>query len=93
MNRRIVVVGLGALVASGALGFAACSTGNAKATEPPPAAAVEISSAAVVEQPIARFVRATGTLMAEDQADVAAETAGRVVATPIERGSRIAEGG
>jgi RND family efflux transporter MFP subunit len=31
--------------------------------------------------------------MAEDQADVAAETAGRVVATPIERGSRIAEGG
>ena len=35
---------------------------------------------AAVEQPIARFIRATGTLMAEEQADVAAETAGRVVA-------------
>jgi membrane fusion protein, multidrug efflux system len=93
MNRRIVVMGLGALAAFGALGFAACSTGNAKATEPQAAVAVEVASSTAVEQPIARFVRATGTLMAEDQADVAAETAGRVVATPIERGSRIAEGG
>lgn len=93
MNRRIVTIGLGALVALGPLGFAACSTGNAKATETPAAVAVDVASTAAVEQPIARFVRATGTLMAEDQADVAAETAGRVVATPIERGSRIAEGG
>jgi multidrug efflux pump subunit AcrA (membrane-fusion protein) len=93
MNRRIVTIGLGALVAFGPLAVAACSTGNAKATETPAAAVVDVSSAAAVEQPIARFVRATGTLMAEDQADVAAETAGRVVATPIERGSRIAEGG
>jgi membrane fusion protein, multidrug efflux system len=93
MNRRIVVMGLGALAAFGALGFAACSTGNAKATEPQAAVAVEVASSTAVEQPIARFVRATGTLMAEDQADVAAETAGRVVATPIERGSRVAEGG
>jgi len=93
MNRRIVTIGLGALVALGPLGFAACSTGNAKVTEPPAAVAVDVSATAAVEQPIARFVRATGTLMAEDQADVAAETAGRVVATPIERGSRVAEGG
>ena len=93
MNRRIVVLGLGALAAVGPLGFAACSTGNAKATEPQAAVVLEVASSTAVEQPIARFVRATGTLMAEDQADVAAETAGRVVATPIERGSRIAEGG
>ena len=33
MNRRIVTIGLGALVALGPLGFAACSTGNAKATD------------------------------------------------------------
>ncbi len=42
---------------------------------------------AAVEQPIARFIRATGTLMAEEQADVAAETAGRVVSAPVERGT------
>jgi hypothetical protein len=32
MNRGIVIFGLGALVAIGPLGLAACSTGNAKAT-------------------------------------------------------------
>lgn len=94
MNRRIVTVVLAAaLLAAAPIAFTACSTGNAKATETPAAAAVSITSVAAVEQPIARFVRATGTLMAEDQADVAAETAGRIVATPIERGSRVAEGG
>ena len=34
---------------------------------------------------------ATGTLMAEEQADVAAETAGRVVAAPIERGTPVTQ--
>jgi len=51
-----------------------------------------VQAAAAVEQPIARFIRATGTLMAEDQADVAAETAGRVLSAPVERGSRVGEG-
>ena len=53
---------------------------------------VAVAAAAAVEQPIARFIRATGTLMAEEQADVAAETAGRVVATPVERGTQVAAG-
>ena len=74
--------------------LAGCSAGDAKAKEQQPAAppAVAVQAAAAVEQPIARFIRVTGTLMAEDQADVAAETAGRVVSTPIERGSRIGQG-
>src|SRR5262245_33277091 len=94
MNRRIATFGISAstaLVASVAL--TGCSTGNAKATDAPPPTVVAIATTAAVEQPIARFIRATGTLMAEDQADVAAETAGRIVATPIERGSHVAEGG
>jgi membrane fusion protein, multidrug efflux system len=93
MNRRIADVGAAVILAVAPLWLAACSTGNAKATEPAAPAAVSISTAAAVEQPIARFIRATGSLMAEDQADVAAETAGRIVSTPIERGSRVAEGG
>jgi membrane fusion protein (multidrug efflux system) len=47
---------------------------------------------AAVAQPLARFIRASGTLMAEEQADVAAETAGRVIATPIERGTPVSRG-
>ena len=92
MIRRIVHWGIGALVALGPAGLAGCSTGDAKATEQPTPTSVAIASTGAVEQPIARFIRATGTLMAEDQADVAAETAGRVVSTPIERGSRVAQG-
>ena len=93
MNRRIVDLGTAALLAAGSLGVAACSAGDAKATEQAAPASVAVSATAAVEQPIARFIRATGTLMAEDQASVAAETAGRIVSTPIERGSRVAEGG
>ena len=34
----------------------------------------------------------TGTLAAQEEAEVAAEVQGRVVATPVERGTRVAEG-
>ena len=86
------------LLASGiivaAMAAAGCSAGDAKAKERPagPPPAVAVSPVAAVEQPIARFVRATGSLMAEEQADVAAEIAGRVVDAPIERGTPVAAG-
>ena len=51
-----------------------------------------VSVTAVAEEPITRFIRVTGTLAAEEQADVAAETQGRVVATPVERGTRVSAG-
>ncbi|HEY2151283.1 MAG TPA: hypothetical protein VGH34_10760, partial [Vicinamibacterales bacterium] len=78
-----------------AVTFAAdgCSSGDAKGTDPATTApVVSAAPVAAIEQPIARFTRATGTLMAEDQADVAAETAGRVVSAPIERGQQIVLG-
>ena len=83
---------LAALVAASILA-AACSSGDAKTKDQPgPAQAPTVSPVAAVEQPIARFIRATGTLMAEEQAEVAAETPGRVVAAPIERGTPVAQG-
>jgi membrane fusion protein, multidrug efflux system len=92
MNRRIVTVHVAGLLAIGPLVLAACSAGDAKSKETPEPAPVAVAAAAAVEQPIVRFIRATGTLTAEEQADVAAETAGRVVSTPIERGSRVSQG-
>ena len=53
------------------------------------AAAVGVSTFAAIERPMTRFIRVSGTLTAQEDADVAAEIAGRVVATPIERGSRV----
>lgn len=77
-----------------ALGAGACSSGDAKAKEATPATAapIAVAATAAVEQPVTRFIRATGSLTAEEQADVAAEIAGRVVGAPIERGSAVAEG-
>lgn len=73
----------------------ACTSADGKASDPAAAAApaaVAVSPAAAVEQPLTRFIRATGSLTAEEQADVAAEIAGRVVATPVERGTPVQEG-
>jgi RND family efflux transporter MFP subunit len=82
-----------ALLGAAALASAGCSAGDAKAKEQtvsPPV--VAISAVAATERPIARFIRATGSLMAEEQAEVAAETAGRVVAASIERGAPVTRG-
>jgi RND family efflux transporter MFP subunit len=56
------------------------------------AAPVRIQTAAAVERPITRFLRASGTLTAQDSAEVAAEIAGPVVATPVERGMPVRAG-
>ena len=72
----------------------ACSSaaGKTKDYSPTAVALVPVAPVAAVEQPIARFIRVTGSLTAEEQADVAAETAGRVTGTPVERGTRVAAG-
>ena len=72
---------------------AACSTSDAKSKDTAAVpVAISVSPVAAIEQPIARFIRVTGTLTAEEQADVAAETAGRVIATPVERGTAVRQG-
>jgi RND family efflux transporter MFP subunit len=93
MNRRFVPSLLIASAIAAAAAGAACSAGDAKAKEraaTPPT--VQVSPVAATEQPIARFIRATGSLMAEEQADVAAETAGRVISAPVERGTAVVQG-
>jgi membrane fusion protein (multidrug efflux system) len=84
-----------ALIAAGAaLAAAGC---NGRQAERLDAAAlrdgeaIPVETAAVLQAPIARFIGVSGTLAAQEDADVAAEVAGRVVATPIERGSRVAQ--
>jgi RND family efflux transporter MFP subunit len=57
------------------------------------AAAVAVSTTTAEPLPITRFIRVSGTLAAQESAEVAAEIAGRVVATPVERGSRVVVGG
>ena len=62
---------------------------TAGAAAPP----IAVSSASPPSSdPIQRFLEVTGTLAAQEEAEVAAEVQGRVVATPVERGTRVAEG-
>jgi len=91
---RVVVSGFLALTLTGGLIWSGCSSAAGKAADQPAAERPPVAAGAVaaVEQPIARFIRATGTLMAEERADVAAEIAGRVVATPVERGTAVTQG-
>jgi membrane fusion protein (multidrug efflux system) len=89
MNR---LIRFAPVVVSALFAFA-CSSGDAKTKDQPAAVqATSVAPATATEQPIARFIRATGTLTAEEQAEVAAETPGRVVAAPIERGTSVTQG-
>jgi membrane fusion protein (multidrug efflux system) len=88
-----VLVRLASALLSCAVFMTACGAGNAKTTEAPQVPpGIAVSAVAALEQPIARFIRATGTLTAEEQADVAAETPGRVVSAPVELGTRVVQG-
>jgi RND family efflux transporter MFP subunit len=82
-----------ALALTAALGAAGCSTAAETAPDPGKAAEpIDVATAAVESRPIDRYLRVTGSLMADAQAEVSAETAGRVIETPVERGSRVGEG-
>jgi multidrug efflux pump subunit AcrA (membrane-fusion protein) len=83
---------LAATLVTGAACRRGLARGEARAATTPDSRTVSVTSAPVVEQSISRFVAATGTLTAEEQAEVSAEVAGRVVATPVERGTRVGEG-
>jgi RND family efflux transporter MFP subunit len=76
------------------LAGAGCSA-NADGNPPPAAAGpppVAVTTDVATERRIARFIRVSGTLTPEEEADVAAETPGRVVSTPVERGTPVATG-
>jgi len=94
MLRGIVKPIVASLLVVAPLVAGACSSADGKTKDQTAAAAatVAVAPAVAVEQPIARFIRASGTLMAEEQADVAAETAGRVIAAPVERGTPVSQG-
>lgn len=85
---RLLVLLCGAVIAT-----AGCNGGTAEAEKASAdAVSVSVSTIAAVEQPIERFIRVSGTLTAQEDAQVAAEVAGRVVATPVERGSIVGAG-
>jgi RND family efflux transporter MFP subunit len=92
-NAQRVVAGSMAIVVLVAGLVSGCGTAKGESSsKTDEAAALRVSVVAATEQPITRFLKVTGTLAAEEEAEVAAEIQGRVIATPVERGTRVAEG-
>ena len=95
MTRRrfdLFVPGI-ALILSASVLAGGCSTAAETATDANRAAEpLAVSTAPVESRSIDRYLRVTGSLMADAQAEVSAETAGRVIETPVERGTRVAQG-
>ena len=83
---------LSILAAAASALLSACGGERTSAATPQEPAPVAVRVAPVKSQPIDRFLRVTGSLSADEKADVAAEVGGRVVGTPVERGTRVAAG-
>ena len=93
MFRQHLLLPAAGLVLTVASISSACSSGTpASAASPAVPEPVAVTTAAVESRPIERHLRVTGSLMADEQAEVSAELAGRVTATPVERGSRVPAG-
>jgi multidrug efflux pump subunit AcrA (membrane-fusion protein) len=92
-TRTSFLIGASSVLAFSILSVAGCSTQAESAAEmnnAPEPLAVETST--VESRSIDRYLRVTGSLKADAQAEVSAETAGRVIETPVERGTRVAQG-
>ena len=85
-------------VALAALGLFAISCGGSKAnvrtdaapTNSPPV--IDVTTVAAISRDLPRFFEATGSLAGDQQTDVAASTAGKVVAIGVEMGSYVKRG-
>lgn len=93
-RRRAYLLSSGtALLLASSLVAARCSTQANGAPAPvAPPDPLAILTATVQLRPIDRYLRVTGSLIADAQADVSAETNGRVIETPVERGTRVTQG-
>ena len=65
---------------------------NARATASPTPAAVQISTTAAILRQLPRYFEANGSLAPNQQADVAAETSGKVAAVGVDMGSSVRRG-
>ena len=86
---------LAVVIAIGA-GVTACKRSNgqtnATATASPTPAAVQVSTSAAITRQLPRYFEGTGSLAANEQTDVAAETSGKVAAVGVDIGSSVKRG-
>ena len=85
-------VSLAAALVALSISATACNSGRSTVSAEAKPDPLAITTTVVEERPIDRFLRVSGSLAADEQAEVSAEATGRIVDTPVERGTRVAEG-
>jgi membrane fusion protein (multidrug efflux system) len=89
---HVLIPGAALILAAATLAGCSTKAESADAIAAKTADPIAIATAAVESRAIDRYLRVTGSLVADAQAEVSAETAGRVIETPVERGTRVAQG-
>ncbi len=92
VSRRLAFLALASCVVAGFAAGCRRSAGGEGAGAAEKRVVVDVTSARAAWVPVTRLLRVTGSLTADEEAEVAAETAGRVIETPVERGSRVNAG-
>ncbi len=95
-RRSIKVILLVFVSLAGGLSFLACKRSNGQpntaASASPTPAIVTVSTVAAVMRQLPRYFEGTGSLAANQQTDVAAETSGKVAAVSVDIGSSVRRG-
>lgn len=95
--KQIHVITVGVLLVI-AMMFAARSRSRTEeaarleANQPAEVRAVSVSTSPAVSQQVAAYIQATGSFAADETSDVAPETSGQVVATPVDVGAFVSQG-
>ena len=97
LPRRLKLTFIILLLAAVGAGLTACNRSNgqgnsASASASPTPAAIQISTTSAVMRQLPRFFEANGSLAPNQQADVAAETSGKVAAVGVDMGSTVRRG-
>jgi multidrug efflux pump subunit AcrA (membrane-fusion protein) len=90
VQRRYALAGI--LIAAISIAAAGCGAESTTVKAEAKAEPVVVETVPVESRAIDRYLRVTGSLMADEHAEVSAEAAGRVVAVAVERGSHVSQG-
>lgn len=100
LSRRLHAVSLICLISTVAIFSSACSRSQPKADAKPANSnaasaetpAIVITTAKATAREVPSYIQATGSLIAEETSDVAPQTSGQVVATPVGVGAFVRQG-
>ena len=87
MTARLALIAFALAVA-----LAGCKKSSAEQQGPPTRPPVHVETTVVEERPMPRWLTHTGSLVANQQSDLAADATGKVLATEVDRGSIVQKG-